>query len=191
MPDRFSESGTKTLRSMSVYTKPRKQRSDTISCQTNFIKSTIIVVFFACFPSNRFTLFALKLSYYQSKVCVRFVSDYNVYTSNKTVPIVLDPFSYHLLMRSRVVPDFRGRAYRIDAEPYKRNPNPIEEGSIRCTFQFGGQGRVNNNIQFINIGRVGDKKFQRIATKNRGGVEGWVATKFRFFMLLARQKMPL
>ena len=32
MPDRFPESGTKTLRSISVYTKPGKHPSDTISC---------------------------------------------------------------------------------------------------------------------------------------------------------------
>ena len=56
------ESGTKTLRSMGVYTKPGKQPSDTISCQNNFITSTIFIVFFAYLPSNRSTSFALKLS---------------------------------------------------------------------------------------------------------------------------------
>ena len=30
------------------------------------------------------------------------------------------------LMRIRVVPDFWSRAYRIHAEPYKDNPNPIK-----------------------------------------------------------------
>ena len=49
MPDRFPESGTENApdRSMSVYTKPGKQSSDTISCQNNFITFTIFVVFFA------------------------------------------------------------------------------------------------------------------------------------------------
>ena len=32
------------------------------------------------------------------------------------------------LIRSRVVPDFWSRAYRIHAEPYKDNPNPIRKG---------------------------------------------------------------
>ena len=95
----------KTLRSMSVYTKPGKQPSDTISCQNNFITSTIFAVFFAYLPINRSTSFALKPSCYQSEIWKRFVSDYDVFTWNKTVQIVPDPFSYHLLMRSRVVPD--------------------------------------------------------------------------------------
>ena len=90
----------KTLRSMSVYTKPGKQPSDTISCQNDFITSTIFIVFFACLPSNRSTSFALKPSYYPSEVWERFVSDYRVYTSYKTVRVLPDPFSYHLLMRS-------------------------------------------------------------------------------------------
>ena len=57
----------KTLPSMSVYTKPGKQPSDTISCQNNFIKSTIFVVFFAYLRRNRSTSFAIE-------------SDYDVYT---------------------------------------------------------------------------------------------------------------
>ena len=68
MPDRFPDSGTKTLRSMSVYTMPGKQPSDTISCQNNFITFTIFVVYFAYLPSNRSTSFALKPSCYQSEV---------------------------------------------------------------------------------------------------------------------------
>ena len=48
---------------------------------------------------------------------------------------------------------------------------------------FGGlsgsedKGGGDNSIQFINFGRVGDKSFKRIVTKN-GGVEGWVTTIF-------------
>ena len=81
MPDRFPESGTKkTLRSMSVYMNPGKQPCDTVSCQTNFITSTIYVVFFAYLPRNRSTSFALKPSYHQSEILERFVSDYDVYT---------------------------------------------------------------------------------------------------------------
>ena len=89
---------------MSVYTKPGKQPSGTISCQNNFITSTIFVVFLAYLPSNRSTSFALKPFCYQSKVWERFVTDYDAYTLSKTVRIVPDSFSYHLLMRSRVVP---------------------------------------------------------------------------------------
>ena len=74
MLDRFPEFGTKTLRSMSVNTKPRKQPSDTISCQNNYITSTIFVVFFAYLLSNLSTSFALKPSYYQSEVWERFIS---------------------------------------------------------------------------------------------------------------------
>ena len=117
---------------MSVYTKPGKQPSDTISCQNDFITSTIFIVFFACLPSNRSTSFAFKPSYYPSEVWERFVSDYDVYTWYKTVRVVPDPFSYHLLMWSRVVPDCWSTAYRIHAASYKRNPNPIWKG-IRYT----------------------------------------------------------
>ena len=70
----------KTLRSMSVYTEPGKQPSDTISCQNNFITSAIFIVFFPYLPSNRSTSFALRPSCYQSDVWERFVSDYDVYT---------------------------------------------------------------------------------------------------------------
>ena len=108
--------------SFSVYTKPVKQPSDANSCQNNFITST--VVFLAYLPSNRSTSLALKPSYYQRDVWERFVSDHDVFTRNKTVQIVPDPFSYHLLMRSRVVPNCRSRAYRIHAEPYKHSANP-------------------------------------------------------------------
>ena len=41
----------------------------------------------------------------------------------------------------------------------------------------------DNSIQFINFGRVSDKNFEKMATKNRG-VEGWVTTIFDFFVLL-------
>ena len=49
---------------MSVYTKPRKQPSDTISCQNNFITSTIFVIFFAYLPSmiNLICIEAILLS---------------------------------------------------------------------------------------------------------------------------------
>ena len=40
-----------------------------------------------------------------------------------------------------------------------------------------GQGWGDNSIQFINIGRVGDKRFKELTTKSRG-VEGWVTTVF-------------
>ena len=69
----------KTLQSMSVYTKPGKQPSDTVSFQNNFITSTIFVVFFAYLPSNRSTSFALNPSYYQSKVWEHFLWDSYVY----------------------------------------------------------------------------------------------------------------
>ena len=115
---------------MSVYTKPGKWLSDTISCQNNFITYTIFVVFFAYLPSNRSNSFALKLSSYQREVWERFVSNHDVYSWHKTVQIVPDPFSYHLLMWSRVVPDYCSRAYRIHAEPYKHNPNPIWKGIL-------------------------------------------------------------
>ena len=57
MPDRFPESRTKNAWGMGVYTSPRRQSSDIISCQNNFITSTI---FFAYLPSNQSTSFALK-----------------------------------------------------------------------------------------------------------------------------------
>ena len=119
----------KTLRYMSVYTKPGKQPSGTISCQNNFITSTIIGVLFVYLPSNRSISFALKPFYYQSKVWERLMLDCDVYTWNKTVRIEPDPlFSYHLLMRSRVAPDCWSRAYQIHAEPYKHKFNPIWKG---------------------------------------------------------------
>ena len=113
---------------MNVYTKPGKQTSDIILCQNAFITSTIFIVFFACLPSNQSTSFTLKPSYYPSEVWEHFVSDYDVYAWYKTVRVVPAPFSYHLLMRSRVVPDCWSRAYRIHAESYKHNPNPIWKG---------------------------------------------------------------
>ena len=90
----------KALRSMRVYTKPGKQFRDTILCQHDFITSTIFVVSFAYLSSSRTTSLTLKPSDYQSDIWGRFVSDYDVYTRNKTLRIVPDPFSYHLLMRS-------------------------------------------------------------------------------------------
>ena len=80
MPDCFPESDTKTLRSMSVYTKSGKLPIDTISCQNNFTMSTIFIVFFAYLLINRSTSFALKPSYYQCRIWECFVLDYNVYT---------------------------------------------------------------------------------------------------------------
>ena len=59
---------------------PGKHHSDTISCQSNFIMSTIFVVFFAYLLSNRSTSFALKPTYYQNEISERYVSDYDVYT---------------------------------------------------------------------------------------------------------------
>ena len=114
---------------LSVYTQPGKQPSDTISCQNNFITSVIFVVFFAYLPSNRPTSFALKPSYYQSESWERFVLYYDVYTRNKTVQIVLNPFSYHLLIRRelyRIV-----GAERIGFMQSRVNTTPIryEKGS--------------------------------------------------------------
>ena len=50
---------------------------------------------------------------------------------------------------------------------------------------FGGlsgsedRGGGDNSIQFINIGRVGDKSFKELRQKmGGGGVEGWVTTIF-------------
>ena len=48
-----------------------------------------------------------------------------LHVKKKTVRIVPGPFSCHLLMRSRVVPDCWNRAYWIHAEQYKNNRNPI------------------------------------------------------------------
>ena len=39
------------------------------------------------------------------------------------------------------------------------------------------RGGGDNSIQFINIGRVGDKSFKEYRLKI-GGVEGWVTTIF-------------
>ena len=83
-----------------VYTKPGNQHSDRISCPNNFTTSTIFVVFFTYLPSNQSTSFALKPSYHRSRFWERLVSDYDVYQRNKTVQIVPDPFSYHLLINA-------------------------------------------------------------------------------------------
>ena len=127
MPDRCPEFGTKNAPEYECLHEAWKQPCDTISCQNNFITSVIFVVFFA-YVKQSTTSFALKPSCYQSEVWERFVSDYDVYTLNKTVQVVPDPFSYHLLMRSRIVPDCWSRAYRIHAEPYEHDPNPIWKG---------------------------------------------------------------
>ena len=121
----FLDPVQKTLRSMNVYIKPGKQPSDTILCQNSFITSTIFVAFFAYLPSNQSISFAWKPSYYQSEVWERFVSDYEVHKRNKTIKIVPDPYSCHLLMQSRVVPHCWSRGYRIHAEQYKQNSNLI------------------------------------------------------------------
>ena len=76
MPDRFHECGIKN----DVYMRPVKQPSDTISCQNNFITSTIFVVFFAYLPRNRSIAFSFKPSYYLSEVWECFVLDYDAYT---------------------------------------------------------------------------------------------------------------
>ena len=47
------------------------------------------------------------------------------------------------------------------------------------------------SIQFINIGRVGDKSFKELRQKMGGGGGGRVGDCFDIFMLLARQKMTL
>ena len=55
---------------------------------------------------------------------------------------------------------------------------------------FGGlsgsedRGGGENSIQFINFRRVGGKSFKEWRQKMGGGVEGWVTTIFRFFVLL-------
>ena len=72
---------------------------------------------------------------------------------NKTVLIVPDPFSYHLLMRSRVVTDCWSRGYRIHTEPYKPNANPIWKGTRAdmCVIQY----RVNRAlVAFVSINRT-------------------------------------
>ena len=54
---------------------------------------------------------------------------------------------------------------------------PNSEGVSGSEDRGGG----DNRIQFINIGRVGDKSYKKTATKNGGGgggVEGWVTTIF-------------
>ena len=52
------------------------------------------------------------------------------------------------------------------------------------------KGGGDNSIQFINIGRVGDKCFKELLRKVGCGRVG-DNNIFDFFMLLARQKMPL
>ena len=54
------------------------------------------------------------------------------------------------------------------------------------------RGGGDNSIQFVNIGRVGDKSFEELRRKMGGG--GWKSggqQYFDFFMPLARQRMPL
>ena len=75
----FLNLAPKNLRRMSVYTKFRKQPSNSILLKSNSITSTIFVVFFAYLPSNRSTLSVLKSSYYESEVWEHFVLDYDVY----------------------------------------------------------------------------------------------------------------
>ena len=62
MPDRFPESDTKSTPENECLHEAWRQSSDTISCENNFITSTIFVVFFAYLPRNRLTSFALKPS---------------------------------------------------------------------------------------------------------------------------------
>ena len=52
MPDRFPESGTRNAPEYKCLHKPRRQPSDSISCQNNFITSTIFVGFVAYLPRN-------------------------------------------------------------------------------------------------------------------------------------------
>ena len=49
------------------------------------------------------------------------------------------------------------------------------------------KGEGENSIQFINIGRVGDKSFKECRRKI-GGWKGGLQQYFDFFTLLARQK---
>ena len=70
-------------------------------------------------------------------------------------------------------------------------PSPKHPSCPPCTStqvhvpNFGGfsgsedRGGADNSIQFINFGRVGDKSFEKLTTKNRG-VEGWVTTILTF-----------
>ena len=52
------------------------------------------------------------------------------------------------------------------------------------------RGRDDNNVQFINIGRVGDKSFKELQWGIGGRKVG--DNNFDFFMQLSRQKkMPL
>ena len=61
---------------------------------------------------------------------------------------------------------------------------------------FGGlsgsedRGGGDNSIQFINIGRVGDKSFKEWRRKI-GAWKDVLQQYFDFFILLARQKKPL
>ena len=54
------------------------------------------------------------------------------------------------------------------------------------------RGGGDNSIQFINVGRVGDKSFKELRQK-MGGRGGRVGSNniLTFLMLLARRKMPL
>ena len=47
---------------------------------------------------------------------------------------------------------------------------------------FEDKGGGDNNIQFIDIVRVGDKSFKEWRQKIGGGVEGWVTTIFLTFL---------
>ena len=63
------------------------------------------------------------------------------------------------------------------------NEPPHSQPDLVDVPNFGGlsgsedRGGGDNSIQFINIGRVGDKSFKEWRRKmGGGGVEGWVTT---------------
>ena len=66
---------------------------------------------------------------------------------------------------------------------FKKKKHEFCSTSLVHAPNFGGlsgvedRGGGDNSIQFINIGRVGDKSFKEYRQKNKR-VEGWVTTIF-------------
>ena len=82
---------------------------------------------------------------------------------------------------------------------YESTSENFSAAAVKCTFQiFLGKGVSgsedrgggDNSIQFINIGRVVTKVLKNGDEKQGSGRVG-DNNIFDFFMLLARQKMPL